>query len=86
MLALPAMGDAQLNTAIGRIDSALARIEAALNRTASAGMPPPTSEAAALTALEQRHAALRQVMSESVRELDTLLAAAEGMRAPGDGQ
>lgn len=72
------MGDGQLRTAIERLDTALARVEAALVR--------PTlsinSEATPLLALEQRHAALRQVMSDSVRELDTLLAAAETAPKP----
>lgn len=68
------MSDDQLRMAVERLDTALARVEAALVRPA----PGANSETAAFAALEQRHAALRQVLSDSVRELDTLLAAAEG--------
>ena len=67
------MSEDQLRTAVERLDTALARVEAALARPASGAQP----ETAAIAALEQRHAALRQVLSDSVRELDTLLAAAE---------
>ncbi len=68
------MSDDQLRTAVERLDTALARVEAALAGSAPGAKP----ETAALAALGQRHAALRQVMSDSVRELDTLLAVAEG--------
>jgi hypothetical protein len=67
------MGDHDLDTAVERLDAALARIEAALVRSTLR----PSPEAAALAALEQRHATLRQVMGDSVRELDALLAVAE---------
>ena len=68
------MSDDQLRTAVERLDTALARVEAALVRSA----PGEKRKTATLAALEQRHAALRQVMTDSVRELDTLLAVAEG--------
>ena len=68
------MSDDQLRTAVERLDTALARVEAALVRS----VPGEKRKTANLAALEQRHAALRQVMTDSVRELDTLLAVAEG--------
>ena len=75
------MSDDQLRTAVERLDTALARVEAALVRSAPGGNP----DIAALTALEQRHAALRRVMSDSVRELDTLLAVAEATPSADSG-
>ncbi|WP_295631029.1 hypothetical protein [Novosphingobium sp.] len=67
------MADVQMDSAVNRLDAALARIEAAQLRAKTQ----PSANAAALAALEQRHAALRQVLNDCVRELDTLLAAAE---------
>ena len=75
------MSDDQLRTAVERLDTALARVEAALVRS----VPGANPEIAALTALEQRHAALRRVMSDSVRELDTLLAVAEATPSADSG-
>ncbi|GAC1405725.1 MAG: hypothetical protein NVSMB69_04910 [Novosphingobium sp.] len=72
------MADDHLDTAVERLDAALARIEAALVGQSSR----PSADAVALAALEQRHAALRQVMSDSIRELDGLLAVAEPTALP----
>ena len=71
------MADDHLDSAVGRLDAALARIEAAMVRPPAGSASQPSPDAVTLAALKQRHAALRQVMSDSVRELDTLLAVAE---------
>ena len=81
------MSDDQLRTAVERLDTALARVEAALAGSGSAAgsgsgagsgsVPGAKAATAALAALEQRHTTLRQVMIDSVHELDTLLAVAE---------
>lgn len=71
------MDEPALRTAFDRVDAALARIEAALARRWTADQP----SAAALAALEKRHAALREVLETSVHELDMLLSAAD--QAPG---
>ena len=79
------MSDDQLRTAVERLDTALARVEAALAGSGSAAgsgsgagsVPGAMAATAALAALEQRHTTLRQVMIDSVHELDTLLAVAE---------
>lgn len=75
------MSDDQLRTAVERLDTALARVDAALagsgSGAGSGSVPGAKAATAALAALEQRHTTLRQVMIDSVRELDTLLAVAE---------
>ena len=71
------MADDHLDTAVERLDAALARIEATMTRPPAGSATQPSPDAAALAALKQRHAALRQVMRDSVRVLDTLLAVAE---------
>jgi len=78
------MRDDHLQSAVERLDAALARIEAALARKATMADGQPVADHAALSALEQRHAALRQVISDSVRELDSLLAVAETHAQPGN--
>ena len=80
------MSDEHLRTAVDRINTALVRIEAALARPRRANAPSYSDQSSALAALEQRHAALRQVMTDSVGELDSLLAAAGGARASDPGQ
>ena len=79
------MADGHLDTAVERLDAALARIEAAMTRPPAGSAAQPLPDTVALAALEQRHAALRQVMSDSVRELDTLLAVAEATPPTGAG-
>jgi phosphoglycolate phosphatase-like HAD superfamily hydrolase len=76
------MSDNQLRTAVERLDSALARVEAAL----AGSTPGAKSQGAALAALKQRHAALRLVVSDSVRELDTLLAVAKAAPPADEGR
>lgn len=82
MLARCAMVDGNLDMAVERLDAALARVEAALVRSAAGASAQPSPDALALAALEQRHAALRQVLTESVGELDTLLAVADNSLTP----
>ena len=79
------MADAHLDTAVDRLDAALSRIETALAGSQTGATLQHSANAAALVALEQRHAALRKVLSDSVRELDTLLEAAEAWPQPEAG-
>ena len=62
------MSEARITTAIDRIEKALARIEtqAALSRSPSAS-----------AALAQKHEALREQVTASLAELDTLIAGLE---------
>lgn len=76
------MDDGHLRSAVERLETALARVETALGKSAAHAGRRAQAQAAALKALEQRHLALRQVMTDSVRELDMLLVAAGERRNP----